>query len=90
MRHEHELIRDLGRLLRTRMSGAGHLMQAVHQEHRGNCPPARYGACTPACQEAQRLMALTEPYVQKARDLSKPLKPLPKIVLRRAALPEVR
>lgn len=94
MRHQHELIRDLGRLLRTRMTTAGHLAQVnLTSEHRGNCLPPRDG-CSDRCLEAQRLLALTEPFMPRAeRPAPRPVKPLPRVVLgprptRRRARPE--
>jgi hypothetical protein len=83
-RHEYLLIRRLATLLRTRVSKSGHLLQAVHQESRGNCLPPSAG-CGPACLEAQDLVALTERYMPTAKVERKPVKPRPLVVLKRSA-----
>lgn len=82
MRHQHLLIRRLATLLRSRMTTAGHLAQVIDREHRGNCLPPRNG-CSAACQEAQALMALTEPFMPVERTEPTPIKPLRHIVLKR-------
>lgn len=81
MRGQYLLIRRLATLLRIRMSGSGHLLQAVTQEGRGNCLPP-WNGCGPACQEAQELMALTEPFMRPAA--VKPVRlPVRVVVLKR-------
>lgn len=84
MRHEHELIRDLAELLQSRMTSQGHLAQKVVQEGRGNCLPPSKG-CTDECKEAQRLVAATAPYRARERPAPRPLKPLPRVVLKPVA-----
>jgi hypothetical protein len=88
VRHQHLLIRRLGTLLRSRMTGQGHLAQVVQNEGRGNCLPPRDG-CWRGCIEAQDLMRLTEPFMAttKARPAPKPLR---LVVLKRPARREHR
>lgn len=87
MRHQHELIRRLAMLLRSRMTTAGHLAQVnLTSEHRGNClPPSR--GCSPACLEARALIAATAPFMSTERPAPRPLRPLHRVVLKRPPPP---